>query len=40
MLEDADLIEEARNIPLKVIEQLPHALRYQYARIRDDVEME
>jgi hypothetical protein len=32
-------IKEAREVPKEVVEQLPPPYKYQYARVRDDIEV-
>lgn len=38
-IEIAKTIQEARDLPKEVVEQLPPEKRYQFARVRDDIEL-
>jgi len=38
-LEDLELVQNAKEVPRDVIKNLPKAYQWQYARIRDDIEV-
>jgi len=38
LLQELKLIKEAKEIPVEIIEKLPSSKRYQFKRVRDDID--
>lgn len=39
LLDDMEVVRDAKSVPLEVIQQLPEPYQYQFARVRDDVDL-